>query len=139
MTCVFILHFYLKCRLKYQNITHNKMGSTAWGVKSSNNVAFSCVTSTCGGWFVSSQYTLEKHGQLFQSSHFCLLLQRMLPSLISDTPNCENKFTKLTKKSRLKGQDFTFYQHFRNEDPTCDGMSNSVKKIHNFCLQLQNK
>lgn len=67
---------------------------------------------------------------------FCLLLQRILPSLISDTPNCENKFTKLTKKSRLKGQDFIFYQHSKNEDTTYGGMSKSVKKIGNFCLQL---
>lgn len=68
--CTYITSFYLKYRLKYQNITHNKMGSTAWGVKRNNDVAFSCVTSTCGGWFVSSQHTLEKHKKLLQSSHF---------------------------------------------------------------------
>lgn len=68
--CIYISSFCLKYRLKCQNIAHNEMGGTAWGVKCSNDVAFSCVTNTCGGWFVSSQYTLEKHGKLLQSSHF---------------------------------------------------------------------
>lgn len=111
------------------------MGSTAWGVKGSNDVAFSCVTSTCGGWLVSSQYTLEKHGKLLQCSHFVCFCKEYCHHLFL-IHQTENKFTKLTKKSHLKGQDFVFYQHLKNGDTTYDGMSNSVKKIRNFCLQL---